>query len=106
MLLIGLDRVIVAANDASAPLFGRSPDSLVGMSWRAVLDDPDEAVGDEEWRAELVAGESFGRRRIRRPDGSVRAIDYAARAFRARGTVLVLGVCLKQRPARASPPPP
>jgi len=55
MLLIELDRVIAAANRASEPLFGRTATSLVGMSWRAVLDDPAEAVDDREWRARLLA---------------------------------------------------
>lgn len=104
MLVIDFHRVIVAANRAGEPLFGRPAGALVGMPWRTVLDDPAEAVDDRAWRAALLAGESFGRRRVRRPDGSARIIEFAARPFRVRRRTLVLGVCLAATPERASPP--
>ena len=98
MFVVDLDRCIVAVNEAGTVLAGRSADALTGERFTTLLDDPAEAPDDATWRAQVLGGETFGRRRIRRPDGSTRLIDYAMRATRAGGTVLVLGVCLRDRP--------
>ena len=97
MFVAGLDRRIVAVNDAGTALAGRPPDALTGERMTTLLDDPAEAPDDAAWRAQVLRGESYGRRRIRRPDGSTRVVDFAMRATRTRGTVLVLGVCIRNR---------
>jgi PAS domain S-box-containing protein len=97
MFVAGLDRRIVAVNEAGAALAGRSADALTGERMTTLLDDPAEAPDDAVWRAQVLRGESFGRRRFRRPDGSTRVVDFAMRASRAGGTVLVLGVCVRDR---------
>src|SRR3954469_785608 len=102
MFLVDLDRRIVAVNDAGAALAGRSADALTGDRITTLLDDPAEAPDDAVWRAEVLRGESFGHRRIRRPDGSTRVVDFAMRASRAAGTVLVLGVCVRDHGGRRS----
>jgi PAS domain S-box-containing protein len=102
MLVIDLQRRIVAANEASTILLGRAVSSLVGAMWQSLLDDPAEAIADDAWRRRVFAGESFGRRTIRRPDGSTRIIDFAMRATRIEGRVLALGVCLHASPGDVS----
>lgn len=94
MFVTGLDRRIVAVNEAGTALAGRSADALTGERMAIVLDDPGQAPDDATWRAQVLRGESFGHRRIRRPDGSTRVVDFAMRASRAGGSVLVLGVCV------------
>ena len=64
------------------------------MPFVHLLDDPAEALDDDAWHALVVAGESYGHRSIRRPDGSTMVIDFAMRAARVDGRVLVLGVGL------------
>jgi DNA-binding CsgD family transcriptional regulator len=54
--------------------------------------------------AATTLGESFGRRVLRRPDGSTTVVEYAMRAARASGSILVLGVCLRERAAGRLPP--
>lgn len=102
MFVVGLDRRIVAVNQAGALLAGRSADVLTGELMTTLLDDPADAPDDAAWRAQVLRGESFGERRIRRPDGSTRVVDFAMRASRAAGTVLVLGVCLRDHGPRRS----
>jgi PAS domain S-box-containing protein len=97
MFLGGLDRRIVAVNEAGTVLAGRPVEALVGERFTTLLDDPSEAPDDATWRAQVLRGESSGHRRIRRPDGSTRVVEYAMRAARAGGSVLVLGVCLRER---------
>jgi PAS domain S-box-containing protein len=104
MFVVDLDRRIVAVNDAGTALAGRSADALTGERVATLLDDPAEAPDDAVWRAQVLRGESFGRRRVRRPDGSTRVVDFAMRASRAGGSVLVLGVCLRDRAAGGSGP--
>jgi PAS domain S-box-containing protein len=106
MFVVGLDRRIVAVNQAGTVLAGRHEGALMGERITTLLDDPAEAPDDETWRAQVFRGESFGRRRIRRPDGSTRVIEYAMRATRASGGVLVLGVCIRERPAGGPGQPP
>jgi len=102
MFVAGLDRRIVAVNEAGTVLAGRSADALIGERMTTLLDDPEQAPDDAAWRAQVLRGESFGQRRIGRPDGSTRVIDFAMRASRAGGTVLVLGVCVRDRGAPRS----
>src|SRR3954462_2245979 len=102
MFVAGLDRRIVAVNEAGTGLAGRSADALTGERMTTLLDDPAEAPDDAVWRAQVLRGESSGHRRIRRPDGSTRVVDYAMRASRAGGTVLVLGVCVRDHGALRS----
>jgi PAS domain S-box-containing protein len=106
MFLVDLDRRIVAVNEAGTVLAGRAEDVLTGERIATLLDDPAEAPDDAVWRAEVLRGELFGRRRVRRPDGSTRVVDFAMRATRTGGTVLVLGVCVRERsgPAAGRPP--
>jgi PAS domain S-box-containing protein len=98
MLVADLDRRIVTVNAAGTVLAGRSADALTGERITMLLDDPAEAPDDAVWRAQVLGGESFGHRRIRRPDGTTRTVEFAMRAIRAGGTVLVLAVCLRERP--------
>jgi PAS domain S-box-containing protein len=102
MFVVDLNRRIVAVNEPGGALAGRSPDALTGERIDILLDDPAEAPEDAVWRAQVLRGESFGRRLIRRPDGSTRVVDFAMRATRAGGTVLVLGVCMHDRPGGRS----
>src|SRR5688500_17313378 len=74
MALLDLDRRIVAANDASAALAVRSAESLAGQAFQTLLDDPAEALDEETWRKQVLQGESFGYRRLRRPDGTTRIV--------------------------------
>jgi PAS domain S-box-containing protein len=104
MFLVDLDRRIVAVNAAGERLAGRSADALAGERFTTLLDEPADAPDDDAWRAQVRRGESFGRRVLRRPDGSTRVIEYAMRAARAGGSVLVLGVCLRERAASRLPP--
>jgi PAS domain S-box-containing protein len=104
MVVVDLDRRIVAVNDAGTALAGRSANALTGERIATLLDDPAEAPDDAVWRAQVLQGESFGRRRIRRPDGSTRVIDFAMRATRVGTTVLVLAVCLRDRAGGRSGP--
>src|SRR3954451_5758446 len=97
MFVVDLDRRIVAVNQAGTALAGRSEKALMAERSTMLLDNPAEAPDDATWRAQVLGGESFGRRRIRRPDGSTRAVEYAMQATRTGGTVLVLGVCLRER---------
>jgi len=97
MFVTDLDRRILAVNDAATVLAGRPADALIGERFSTLLDDPAEAPDDAAWRAQVLRGESFGRRRVRRPDGSTRDVDYAMRSARTGGTVLVLAVCLRER---------
>jgi PAS domain S-box-containing protein len=97
MFLVDLDRRIVAVNEAGTVLAGSSADALVGERITTLLDDPAEAPEDRVWRAQVLRGEHFGRRTVLRPDGSTRVVDLAMRATRAGGTVLVLGVCVRER---------
>src|SRR3954464_3843931 len=69
MFLVDLDRRIVAVNEAATVLAGRSAGELVGERIITLLEEPAEAPGDTVWRAQVLRGESFGRRRISRPDG-------------------------------------
>lgn len=94
MVLIDLDRCIVAANEAGARLSGRPVEALVALRFTDLLDDPAEALADHAWHEQVVAGESYGHRCIRRPDGSTVIVDFAMRAARVDGRVLVLGVGL------------
>ena len=94
MMLIDLERRIVAANDAGAQLTGRPPEALVGLPFADLLDDPTESMDDEAWHERVVAGESYGHRCIRRADGSTVIVDFAMRAARVDGRILVLGVGL------------
>jgi PAS domain S-box-containing protein len=105
MFVAGLDRRIVAVNEAGAVLAGRSLEALVGERMTTLLDDPTDAPDDATWRAQVLRGESAGRRRIRRPDGSTREVEYAMRAARAGGSVLVLAVCTRERNDDPSPRP-
>lgn len=98
MFVVGLDRRIVAVNVAGTALAGRAEDALMGERMTTLLDNPADAPDDATWRAQVLRGESFGRRRIRRPDGTTRVIEYAMRATKASGGVLVLGVCVRERP--------
>jgi len=102
MFVAGLDRRIVAVNEAGAVLAGRSADALAGERMTTLLDDPGQAPDDAAWRAQVLRGESAGHRRIRRPDGSTRVVDFAMRASRAGGTVLVVGVCVRDHGALRS----
>jgi PAS domain S-box-containing protein len=102
MFVVGLDRRIVAVNEAGTVLAARSADALTGERMTTLLDDPAEAPDDAVWGAQVLQGESLGDRRIRRPDGSTRIVDFAMRASRAAGTVLVLGVCVHDHGARRS----
>jgi PAS domain S-box-containing protein len=104
MFLLDLDRRIVAVNDAATALVGRSTDALIGERFTTLLDDASDAPDDDAWRAQVHRGESFGRRVLRRPDGSTRVVEYAMRAARAGGSVLVLGVCLSVRAGSRLPP--
>jgi PAS domain S-box-containing protein len=110
MFVTGLDRRLVAVNEAGMALTGRAEDALIGERLTTLLDDPAEAPSDAVWRAQVLRGESFGRRKFRRPDGSTRVVDFAMRASRAGGTVLVLGVCVRDhggaRSQRAHEPAP
>src|ERR1700755_1342887 len=92
MFVVGLDRRIVAVNDAGALLVGRTASVLTGERMTSVLDDPADVPDDDQWRAQALRGESAGRRLIRRPDGALRVVDFAMRATRVRGTTLVLAV--------------
>lgn len=98
MMLVDLDRRVVAVNEASALLHGRSAETLIGELFATLLDDPDEAVADGVWLNRVFRGESFGRFRLRRPDGSTRDVDFAMRATRMGDRVLVLGVCTRDDP--------
>ena len=64
MFVAGLDRRIVAVNEAGVALAGRSADALTGERMTTLLDDPSEAPDDADWRAQVLRGESFGRRWI------------------------------------------
>jgi PAS domain S-box-containing protein len=98
MLLADFDRHIVAANEPAATLFGRPASEMAGMTLTALLDHPDEALPDDEWRGRVMRGEWSGRRRVRCADGSLHDIDFAMRATRIDGRVLALGVCLHEAP--------
>jgi PAS domain S-box-containing protein len=100
MALVDLARRIVAANPASARVVGRSPERLVGETVAHLLDDPDEALDEDAWRARVLGDESFGSRRLRRPDGTTRIVDFAMRGTRVNGRLLVLVVCLNERAGR------
>jgi PAS domain S-box-containing protein len=100
MVLVDLERTIVAANEASVDLVGRGVDDLVGVPFSTLLDDPAEAMDDDAWRTHILAGESFGHRRIRRPDGTTAVVDFAMRATALEDRVVVLGVCLHARVGR------
>src|SRR3954451_20120388 len=69
MFLVDLDRRIVAVNEAGTVLAGCSGDALTGERMTPRLDDEPEAPADTVRRAQVLRGESFGRRRVRRPDG-------------------------------------
>jgi DNA-binding CsgD family transcriptional regulator len=92
MVIVDLDRRIVAVNDAGAAVAGRPVESLVGVPFSRLLDDPHEALDDAAWRSLVFSGETFGHRRIRRPDGSTTVVDFAMRAATIDERVLVLGV--------------
>jgi PAS domain S-box-containing protein len=99
MFVVDLERRIFAVNTAAAALAKRPAESLHGERITTLLVDPAEAPDDATWRAEVLRGETFGRRHVLRPDGTTRIVDFAMRASRAGGTVLVLAVCLRDRPA-------
>ena len=99
MFVVDLERRIFAVNAAAATLAMQPAEALNGQRITTLLEDPDEAPDDATWRAQVLRGEVFGRRHIVRPDGTRRIVDFAMRASRAGGTVLVLGVCLRHRPA-------
>jgi PAS domain S-box-containing protein len=94
MMIVDFDRQIVAVNDAGAAIAGRSVESLVGRRFTTLLEDPADALGDEEWRSLIFSGESVGHRRISRPDGSTTVVDFAMRAATIDERVLVLGVAI------------
>jgi DNA-binding CsgD family transcriptional regulator len=96
MVLADLDRRIVAVNAPAAALLDRSAAELTGLVVTGLLDDPEQALADGAWRRRVLSGESFGRRRIRRPDGGVHDVDFAMRAARIDGRVLALVVCLHE----------
>jgi PAS domain S-box-containing protein len=98
MFVVDLDRRIVAVNAAAATLAGRPVETLAGDRIATLLEDPAEAPDDATWRAQVLRGETHGRRHVLRPDGTRRVVDFAMRASRAGGTVLVLAVCLRDRP--------
>src|SRR5690349_24264744 len=58
----------------------RRPPRSTLFPYTTLFRSPAEAPDDETWRAQVLAGESFGRRRIRRPDNSMRVVDFAMRA--------------------------
>ena len=100
MVLVDLDRRIVAANQAAADLAGRPVDALVGAGLLILLDDPAEALDEATWRARVAAGESLGRRQLRRADGATVQIEFAMRAATVDERPLVLGVCLDEHAER------
>lgn len=104
MFVVDLDRRILAVNEAATVLAGRPADALTGERIALLLEDPAEAPDDAAWRAQVLRGESYGRRHVRRPDGSTRIVEFAMRATRARGSVFVLAVCLRDRPAVSKEP--
>src|SRR4051794_30204719 len=106
MFVVDLDRRTVAVNQAGRALAGRSEEALMAERFTMLLDNPAEAPDDATWRAQVLRGESFGRRLIRRPDGSTRMVEFAMRATRASGGVLVLGVCVRGRAGQRQEPPP
>jgi hypothetical protein len=55
MIVVDLDRRIVAANEASTVL-----SSLVGAMWQSLLDDPAEAIADDAWRRRVSRGSRSG----------------------------------------------
>jgi DNA-binding CsgD family transcriptional regulator len=63
---------------------------------------PVNRAGPGASRAQVCRAESFGHRRIRRPDGSTRDVEFAMRATRAGGTAIVLAVCIHERPGGRS----
>src|SRR3954465_12060556 len=69
MFVVELDRRIMAVNQAGTALAGRPGGALMGERMTMLLDNPAEAPDDATWRAQVLRGESFGRRLIRRPDG-------------------------------------
>jgi len=93
MVLVDLDRRIVAANEAAADLAGRSVEALLGAGLTTFLDDPADEV---TWGAEVAADEFIGRRRIHRADGSTVQVDFALRAATVDDRPLVLGVCVHE----------
>ena len=94
MILVDLGRRIVAVNDAGAAVAGRSVESLVGLPFSRLLEDPHDALDDATWRSLVFSGETFGHRRIRCPDGSTTVVDFAMRAATIDERVLVLGVAI------------
>src|SRR4051794_12870744 len=78
MVLVDLERVIIAANAASERILGRAPRRLRGVPWPSLLDDEAEALDDAAWLEQVRRGDAAGRRSVRRPDGSVMVVDYAA----------------------------
>src|SRR3954453_5736610 len=79
MFLVDLDRLIVAVNEAGATLAGRSADALAGERITTLLDDPAEAPDDDVWRAQVLRGESFGRRRLQPTGGAIRVPAFGPR---------------------------
>jgi PAS domain S-box-containing protein len=68
----------IDANGAAEELFGRSKDELVG---RSIADFVPEHVDFEAaWNAFLEEGHSRGQLEIRRSDGTVRTVEFAASA--------------------------
>src|SRR5690349_5939643 len=83
----------------------RRPPRSTLFPYTTLFRSPAEAPDDETWRAQVLAGESFGRRRIRRPDNSMRVVDFAMRATHIGHRVLALGVCLNEQSRQASDRP-
>ena len=105
MFVVDLERRILAVNDAATVLAGRSADALIGERFSVVLDDPAEAPDDARWRAQVLRGESSGRR----PGAAARRLDAGHRVRAAcrpaGGSVLVLGVCIRERAGGGSERP-
>ncbi|GAB3322470.1 ATP-binding protein [Haloplanus salinarum] len=68
----------VAANPAAADLFGLERSELIGK--RVVDFTPEDVDVDEQWSAFLDEGSQRGEIELRRPDGEIRTVAFAATA--------------------------
>ena len=85
---------IVAINDAAVDLSGRARSELLGSPMPRWFSPQTRAAAREGWERVLRVGESIGRRRLVRADGTEVDVDYASRVIRLVGRSLVLAVVL------------
>jgi PAS domain S-box-containing protein len=103
VLLVDLNRRVIACNDAAASLLRAPRAQLVGTSVADSVVPAERARSEREWRAFLRTGEYMGDRTLLRRDGSHVMVEFAAQLADVDGTRLAFYVMMPRARRGAAP---